>query len=106
MPPIVELHKALYGLPKAPQYFEEFLSRELLKLGFVWTISDQQLFVLRRNGSLCYLSRHVDDLFVACTKGSQLNDWVRVQLSHIFQLTHRPESSVHLGLVLTRDRPR
>jgi len=25
MPPIVELHKALHGLPKASQYFEEFL---------------------------------------------------------------------------------
>jgi len=87
MPPIVELHKTLYGLPRVSQYFEEFLSTELLKLGFVRTISDQQLFVLRRNGSLCYLSTHVDDLFVACTKGSQLNDWVREQLSHVFQLT-------------------
>ena len=29
MPPIVELNKALYGLPKASQYFEEFLSAEL-----------------------------------------------------------------------------
>jgi len=105
MPPIVELNKALYGLPKASQYFEEFLSNELLKIGFVRTISDQQLFVLRRHGALCYLSTHVDDLFVACTKGSQLNDWVREQLSHVFQLTYRPESSVHLGLVLTRDRP-
>jgi hypothetical protein len=41
MPPIVELNKALYGLPKATQYFEEFLSKELLKLGFVRTVSDQ-----------------------------------------------------------------
>jgi len=29
MPPIIELNKALYGLPKASQYFEEFLSKEL-----------------------------------------------------------------------------
>jgi len=28
MPPIVELNKALYGLPKASQYFEEFLYKE------------------------------------------------------------------------------
>ena len=71
---IVEFHKALYGLPKASKYFEEFLSRELLILGFVRTISDQQLFVLRCNGALCYLCTHVDDLFVACTKSSKLND--------------------------------
>ena len=31
---------------------------------------------------------------------------VREQLSIVFQLTHRPESSVHLCLVLTCDRPR
>jgi len=40
MPPIVELHKALYGLSKAFQYFEEFLSKELLELGFVQTVFD------------------------------------------------------------------
>ena len=73
--------------------------------GFVRTVSDQQLFVFRKDGSICYLSIHVDDFFVACTKGSKLNDWVREQLSHVFQLAHRPESSVHRGLVLTRDRP-
>jgi len=77
-----------------------------LKLGFVCTISGQQLFVLRRNGAICYLSTHVDDLFVACTKGSKLNDWVREQLYQVFHLTHRPKSSVHLGLVLTCDKPR
>jgi len=100
MPPIVELNKALYGLPKASQYFEEFLSQALLKIGFVRNVSDQQLFVLRNDTAICYVSTHVDDLFVTCTKGSKLNDWVREQLSLVFQLTYRPESSNHLGLVL------
>jgi len=61
LPPIVELNEALHGLPNASQYFEEFLSTELLKLGFVHTISDQQLFVLRRYSVICYLSTSVDD---------------------------------------------
>ena len=59
---------------------------------------------LSEHSAICNLSTHVDDLFVACTKGSKRNDWVREQLSHVFQLTHRPESSVRLGLVLTHDR--
>ena len=46
MPPIAELNKALYNLPQVSQYFEEFLAKDLLKLGFVRTVSDQQLFVL------------------------------------------------------------
>jgi len=80
MLPIVEVYNALYGLPKASQYFENFLSKELFKLKFVYTISDQQLFVLRRNFAICYLSTHVDNLFVR----SHLNDWVREQLPHAF----------------------
>jgi len=76
-----------------------------LKLGFVRTVFDQQLFVLCRNCDICYLSTHIDDTFVACTKDSHLNDWVREQFSLVFQLTNRPESSVHLGLVLTHDIP-
>ena len=106
MPPVVELHKAIYGLPKASQYFEEFLSAQLIKLGFVRTVSDKQLFVLRRDGNICYLSTHVDDLFVACTPSSGLHTWVQTQLEKVFTLTSRPESNIHLGLVITRDRPR
>ena len=67
MPPVVELNNAICGLLKASQYFEEFLSTQLIKLGVVRTVSDKQLFVLRRDGNICYLSTHVDDLFVTCT---------------------------------------
>ena len=106
MPAIVELLKSIYGLPKASQYFEEYLSEHLLKIGFKRTISDKQLFMLRDdNGNICYLSTHVDDIFLASTKDSGLNDWVREQLSKVFTLTHRPNTSVHLGLVIERDRP-
>jgi len=42
MPPIVKLNKAIYGPPKSSKYFKDLLSKELLKLGFVRTISYQQ----------------------------------------------------------------
>ena len=105
MPPVVELLKSIYGLPKASQYFEEYLSVHLLQLGFKRTISDKQLFIFRRpDHSICYLSTHVDDIFLACTKDSGINDWVREQLALVFTLSHRPQTTVHLGLVLERDR--
>ena len=105
MPPVVELLKSIYGLPKASQYFEDYLSTHLLQLGFKRTISDKQLFLLRRpDHSICYLSTHVDDIFLACTKDSGLNDWVRDQLALVFTLSHRPNTTVHLGLVIERDR--
>jgi hypothetical protein len=78
MPPIIESNKALHGLPKTSQYFQEFLSKGFLKLRFVRKISDQQLFVRRRKGSIFYLSAHSDHyLVVACTKDSHLNCRVR-----------------------------
>jgi len=99
MPPIVELLKSIYGLPKASQYFEEYLSDKLLNLGFKRTISDKQLFILKRDdGSICYASTHVDDIFLACTKDSGLNDWVRDQFAKVFTLTHRPNTTVILVL--------
>jgi len=105
MPAIVQLIKSLYGLPKASQYFEEFLANELFKLGFKRTISDQQLFILEKDDNICYASTHVDDIFLASTKDSGLNDWVHEQLKKVFTLTHRPNTNVHLGLVIERDRP-
>ena len=42
-----------------------------MKLDFVRTVSDQQLFVF-----ISYLSMFVDVLFVVCTKDSHLQDWV------------------------------
>ena len=96
MPPIVKLLKSIYGLPKASQYFEEYLSAQLIKLGFKRTISDKQLFIFRRpDNCICYLSIHVDDIFLACTKDSGLNDWVREQLALVFMLSHRPQTTVH-----------
>jgi len=57
MPPIVELNKALYDLLKASQYFEEFLSEALLKLGFILPSRDspggwQKTNISGRLGSL------------------------------------------------------
>ena len=105
MPRIVELLKSLYGLPKASQYFEEFLSNELLRIGFQRTISDKQLFILEKDNAICYISTHVDDIFLACTKDSGLNTWVHTELAQVFTLTHRPNTNTHLGLVIDRDRP-
>ena len=52
MPPVVKLNKAVYILPEASQYLEKFLSNQLFKLGFIRTVSDKQLFVLRREGNI------------------------------------------------------
>ena len=81
------------------------MSVHLLNLGFERTISDKQIFIFRRpDHSICYLSTHVDDIFLACTKDSGLNDWVREQLALVFTLSHRPNATVRLGLVIERDR--
>ena len=68
-------------------------------------ISDKQLLIFRRHDhSICYLGTHVDDIFLACNKDSGLNDWVREQLGLVFTLSHRPNTTVHLNLVIKRYR--
>jgi hypothetical protein len=58
MLPIVKLLKYLYGRPQASKYFDERLSVSLLRMGFTQCISDNQLFVLRRNYDFVYLLKH------------------------------------------------
>ena len=86
MPPVVELNKAIYGLPKSTQYFdqyfEEFLSTQLLKLEFVRTVSDKKLFVLLQDDNICYISTYVDDLFVTFTPASGLHVWIQTELKN------------------------
>ena len=112
MPPIVELIGALYGLDKASKLFEEHFSNSILSLGFKRCISDPQIFTKRTTTitnnvdteHFIIISTHVDDAFLASTKGSGLIEDTRDRLGKIYQLTENTNPGMHLGLVITRDR--
>ena len=108
----MELIGALYGLDKASKLFEEHFSNSIISLGFKRCISDPQIFrkstTTTTNGvdteHYIILSTHVDDAFLAATKGSGLIEDTRDRLGQIYQLTENANPGMHLGLVITRDR--
>jgi hypothetical protein len=61
---VCKLHKAIYGLKQAPRAWYSELKTYLLQLGFVNTISDSSIFVMRKSEYIIYLLVYVDDIIV------------------------------------------
>jgi hypothetical protein len=104
MPPIVKLLKCLYGLPQASKYFDEHMSNTLLQMGFTRCISDDQMFILRKNDDYVYLLKHVDDCMLAAPKNSPLLHFVSSELSKTYTMTTDLNPTNFVGLAITRDR--
>jgi len=73
-------------------------------MGFTRCISDNQLFVLRKDSQLVYLLKHVDDLMLAAPKGSNLLSFVETELSKSYKLTTSLNPENFVGLAIFRDR--
>ena len=58
-----KLHRALYGLRRSPQLFQEHFAHELEARGFRRLLSDPQVYVHEQTQSL--ISAHVDDMMIA-----------------------------------------
>ena len=61
-----KLLRALYGLRRSPQFFQDHFAVELEKIGFRRLLSDPQLFC--SEGLQVYLLAHVDDMMIAGTR--------------------------------------
>ena len=62
---IWKLLRALYGLRRSPQFFQDHFAAELEKMGFRRLLSDPQLFI--HEELQVYLLAHVDDMMIAGT---------------------------------------
>ena len=61
---VCRLRKALYGLKQAPRAWYIELWTYLLTVGFVNSVSDTSLFILRNGKSIVYMLVYVDDILV------------------------------------------
>lgn len=61
---VCRLHKAVYGLKQAPRAWYTELHTFLLGLGFVNSLADTSLFVLRLENQFIYLLIYVDDILI------------------------------------------
>ena len=61
---VCRLHKAIYGLKRAPRAWYTELSSFLLNLGFTNSLAGTSLFVFKRASEVIYLLIYVDDILV------------------------------------------
>lgn len=61
---VCRLHKALYGLKQAPRAWYQELRNYLLSLGFVNSLADASLFILKHGSHMTYILVYVDDIIV------------------------------------------
>ena len=103
MPEVVQLLKCIYGLPLASAYFREHSDNVLKSIGFKQTISDPQVYILRRDKEFVIVATHVDDFEVAATSSLFLAE-VKSELSKSYELSSIPDMSSFLGLNIVRNR--
>ena len=61
---IVEIQRALYGLAGSARAFADFLTDSLIRLGFVPSRADPDLWLKETEYDYDYIATHVDDLIV------------------------------------------
>jgi hypothetical protein len=94
---VCQLHKSLYGLKQAPRaWFERFTSH-LLTLGFIASVADSSLFVLRQGSVTVYLLLYVDDIIITGNDSSTITSIIS-QLSTAFELKDLGPLRYFLGL--------
>ena len=98
---VCRLKKSLYFLKQAPMaWFERFLSH-LLHLGFLASLADSSLFILRHGKFLVYLLVYVDDIVLIGNCPSFLQSLI-LQLSSEFELKDLGPLHYFLGLQITK----
>lgn len=71
---VLELLKALYGLPEAPKYWYEHLREILLKLGFHLCTVESCLFIFKQGKKFVIILIYVDDMLIV---GNEENVYTR-----------------------------
>lgn len=61
---VCHLHKALYGLKQAPRAWYQELQNHLISVGFVNSLADASLFILKSGLSFVYMLIYVEDIIV------------------------------------------
>ncbi|MFZ9959701.1 MAG: reverse transcriptase domain-containing protein [Candidatus Limnocylindrus sp.] len=100
--PIWKLRKALYGLRQAPRSFNQFIDKQLRKLGYEPTRADPSVYVLRRGPHRALLGLFVDDIVFAASSMTVIVDF-RTRLGKIVDLKDLGELRSCLGFQVTRD---
>ena len=100
-----KLNQSLYGLKQAPRAFKKKFDEEMLKLGFVKSVSDNCLFIKNENGKQILLCHYVDDGIISAPEQKDIENFF-MKLEGIFELSIKPLSfflGIHVHVSHTHD---
>lgn len=103
MPAIVQVNKAMYGMPLASKAFRDHSDNALREIGFKPTCSDPQVYVMKNEIGQAIICTHVDDFGVA-TSNLEMKKYVREALQSKYDLTVNETMNYYLGMNIERDR--
>lgn len=98
---VCRLRKAIYGLKQAPRAWYIELSTFLISLGFVNSISDTSLFILKKDKSIVYLLVYVDDILVTGNDPALLQHTLEA-IGNQFSVKDHEELHYFLGIEAKR----
>ena len=93
---------SLYGLKQAGWTWNRTLDKKLGELGFTHLDAETCLYVLQKDGQVCFLVIDVDDLLLAARSRSHINT-IKEMLSSTFKIHNLGEAKYLLGIEIWRD---
>ena len=98
---VCRLNKSLYGLKQAPRAWYQRFAAHIATMGFVASVSDTSLFVLRSGSDTAYLLLYVDDIIVTASTTGLLQRLL-ARLHSEFAMTDLGDLHFFLGIAVTR----
>ena len=102
---LLKLRKALYGTKQAANAWQKFLKKILLDAGARIHPCDECVYIFYTSQkSFCFISTHVDDLFVLYSKeGETIRDHVYKELEKHVKIDNRGSLKWALSTKIQRD---
>lgn len=98
-----KLNKSIYGLKQSGRKWYQRLDASLLKMGFIKSAADQNLYILKQGDAYLLLLVYVDDILLA-SNSDNLLDKVKSQLNSEFKMTDMGQPAYMLGVQIRRDQ--
>lgn len=100
---VCRLRKAIYGLKQASRQWYKKMDDFLTKnLGLCRNLADDCIYTGCYDGVIVIIALYVDDLLIACSKMSKLNE-IKAELSKRFRMKDLNEARKCLGFEISRD---
>lgn len=102
---VMLLQKAIYGVKQGSRQWNKKLHSVLSGMGFERLESEQSIYIYKRGPIRLIIPVFVDDLTIASSDPKAIDDFV-VELKTHFELRDLGDTSLLLGIEITRDRPK